>query len=72
MVDDALLYNDSMKANFRHTFDYLKLCRDNGIMFSCEKLQFCEIEVEFAGFRVTADGVKPSRQILATLPTFQN
>ena len=28
VVDDALLYNDSIKANFHHTFDYLKLCGD--------------------------------------------
>ena len=40
VVDDALLYYDSIEANFHHTFDYLKVCGYNGITFSCEKFQF--------------------------------
>ena len=35
VVDDALLYDDSIEANFHHTFDYQKLCGDNSITFSC-------------------------------------
>ena len=68
VVDDALLFNDDITGNFFHTFDYLKLCGDNGITFN--KFQFCQMEVEFAGFRVMADGVKPSRQILDNIANF--
>ena len=64
MVDDTILYDDSMSGNFYHTFDYLKLCGDNGITFNEDKFQFCLQEVKFAGFRVTAEGIKPSEQIL--------
>merc|ERR1712082_351871 len=70
VVDDALLYDENIEANFNHTFDYLKLCGDNGITFNSERFQVCEMEVEFAGFRVTADGVKPSRQILEDISNF--
>ena len=38
VVDDAiiaaLLYDDNIEGNFYHTFDYLKLCGDNGITFN--------------------------------------
>ena len=70
VVDDALLYDDDIKGNFFHIFDYLKLCGDNGITFNKDKFQFCQMEVEFAGFRVTADGVKPSNKILHDIENF--
>ena len=70
MVDDTLLYDDDIKGNFFHTFDCLKLCGDNGITFNEEKFQFCQMEVEFAGFRVTADGMKPSESILKDVDIF--
>ena len=70
VVDDTLLFDDSISGNFFHTFDYLQLCGDNDITFNEEKFQFCKMEVEFAGFKVTADGVKPSDQILKDIAEF--
>ena len=55
VLDDTLLFDNSISGNFFHTFDYLKLCGDNGITFNEEKFQFCKMEVDFAGFKVTAD-----------------
>ena len=52
VVDDTLLFDDRISGNFFHTFDYLKLCGDNGITFNEEKFQFCRMEVIFAGFKV--------------------
>ena len=70
VVDDTLVYDDTITGNFWHTWDYLKLYGDNGITFNEEKFQFCQLEVEFAGFRVTSDRVKPSRQILRDIENF--
>merc|ERR1712082_353633 len=70
VVDDTLLYDDSIEGNFFHIFDYLKLCGDNGITFNEEKFQFCQMEVEFAGFRVTRDGIKPSESLLKDIREF--
>ena len=69
-VDNVLLYDNNIEGNFYHTFDYLKLCGDNGITFNKKKFQFCQMEVEFAGFRVTADEVKPSNSILDNIKNF--
>ena len=68
VVDDMLLYDDSIEGNFYHTFDYLKWCEDNEITFNSEKLQFCKMEMEFAMFMV--DVVKPSNQILDDISNF--
>ncbi len=60
----------TIEGNFFHTFDYLKLCVNNGITFNVDKFQFCQKEVEFAGFQVTEDGVKPSQKILDDIANF--
>ena len=70
VVDDTLLYDDDIATNFWHTWDYLKFCGDNSITFNEEKIQFCHMEMEFAGFRVTADGMKPSEEILRDITNF--
>ena len=70
VVGDTLLYNDDITNNFFHTFDYLKLCIDNGITFNKDKFQFCQLEVKFVGFKVTANRVKPSDEILEDTPEF--
>ena len=70
VVDDTLVYDDTITGNFWHTWYYLKLCGDNGITFNEEKFQFCQLEVEFAGFRVTSGRIKPGRKILRDIENF--
>ena len=41
-VDDTLSYDHGIEAAFNHTWDYLKLCCDKGIVFNKNKFQFCE------------------------------
>ena len=65
-----MLFDDNITSNFYYTFNYLKLCGDNGITFNEDKFKFCQLEVEFAGFRVTADEVKPSESILKDIAEF--
>ena len=52
-VDDSILWDDSIEEVFWHTFDYLKHCSDNGIVFNVGKFVFAEKECEFAGFELT-------------------
>ena len=48
IIDDTLLYNDSIEQHFDHVWDYLTLCTNNGISPPCWKVhvlwrhcQFC-------------------------------
>ena len=69
-VDDGLLYDDSILEAFWHTFDHIKLCADNGIVFNPEKFKFSRDEVEFAGFDVTLDGYRPASHIINGIRDF--
>ena len=69
-VDDTLLYDHGFEAVFNHTWDYLKLCCDKGIVFNKNKFQFCEDSVEIATLKVKSAGILPSDRILTTIQDF--
>ena len=69
-VDDTLLYDTSIEDAFYHTFDYLTTCASHGIVLNASKFQFCEQDVNFAGFRITPSGIKPSESTLKAIREF--
>ena len=69
-VDDSLLWDDDIATSFWHTIDYLILCSQKGVVFNPEKFKFARDSVEFAGFLITMDGLKPSHHLLDAIATF--
>ena len=69
-VDDALLWSGDISASFTQACEFLTHCSRNGIVFNPSKFQFCQEEVEFAGFRIGADFVKPAPKILESIRSF--
>ena len=71
-IDDSLLWDGSMggRSAFWHTVDYISHCTDNGIVFNPDKFHFAEMQVEFAGFLITTNGVKPTKRIGWLKPSF--
>ena len=69
-VDDTLLWAGSIEESFLQTCKFLSLCSDNGIVLNPDKFQFCQDEVEFAGFMIGADYVKPAPKILNSIKDF--
>ena len=43
--------------------EYLTVLGNNGILQNPAKFQFCKQEVDWSGFRITKDGVKPMPHI---------
>ena len=75
IIDDVLLFDYSIEDAFYHTWDYLVLCVQNGIILNIDKFKFCRDTVEFAGLKLTSNGVEPSDSMLsaiANFPTPQN
>ncbi len=66
-IDDGLLYDENIETAFWHTFDHLKLCGDNGIVFNVDKFKFAAETVEFAGFQVTMDGFGPTQNTIDSI-----
>ena len=50
--------------------NFLTLCSQNGIVFNQKKFQFCKNEVEFAGFIIGENDVRPAPKILDSIQSF--
>ena len=69
-VDDTLLYDNSIEDSFFHSWDYLQLCWEKGIVLNPEKFQFCVDTAHFAGLRITPAGIAPSETLLSSIKNF--
>ena len=69
-VDDGLLYDTNIENAFWHTFDHIKLCADNGVVFNREKFVFAAETVDFAGFEVNVAGFRPSKHLIDAIKNF--
>ena len=70
IVDDVLLYDSNIETAFYHTFDFLCLAYQNGVVLNITKFQFCQLDVEFAGLLITSKGVAPSKSMLSSIADF--
>ena len=62
IVDDSILWNDDIRANFFKTCEFIRKCTQSGIIFNPKKFQFALKTVKFAGFEITETGVRPPAQ----------
>lgn len=69
-VDDSLLYDTSIQEQFFRVCEYLELCSNHGIIFNPKKFQFSAPTVQYLGFEVTMDGIKPTQTFLENIRTF--
>lgn len=69
-VDDTLLWADSIEESFFQAAQWLDICGRNGITLNPDKFEFCQEEVEFAGFTVTMDNVRPCSKYLRAIRDF--
>ena len=69
-IDDTLLWADSVEDSYRRTVEYLKLVGNYGIIINKKKFVFAETEVDYAGFRITKDKVKPLEKNLNAIRDF--
>ena len=69
-IDDVLLWDTTIEKAFFRTWHYLTLCANKGIVISRDKFKFCRNEVDFAGMRITNDGIAPSQTILSAIANF--
>ncbi|KAK3788810.1 hypothetical protein RRG08_029257 [Elysia crispata] len=59
-VDDALLWADTLEESFHQTVQWLDICGRHGIILNPEKFVLGSDVVEFSGFEITPDCVRPS------------
>ena len=66
-VDDTLLYHSSIKESFFHTWDFLTLCAEKGIVINADKFQFSRDIVTFVGLTIIPTGITPSNNLLSAI-----
>ena len=69
-IDDTVLCSNTIEGCFIQTCKYLSLCSGAGILFSKKKFQFCSKKVEFLGFQLDDDTVKPTSAFLEAIRDF--
>jgi len=69
-IDDTLLWSDNIHDSFFQAVNWLDTCGRHGITLNPEKFVFAQDEVEFAGFEVTLNNVRPCRKYLQAIYDF--
>ena len=69
-IDDSLLFDDNIETNFYRVCEYLELCSRNGMIFSPKKFQFASKTVQYVGFLVTPEGIRPTDEFLKNISSF--
>ena len=69
-IDDTVLYDDNIEQNFFRVCQFLETSARGGCTFNPKKFQFGSSDVNFLGFLVTRDGIKPSPEFLTNILSF--
>ncbi len=69
-IDDSCLWASTVAASFWLVVNYIDVCARNGIIFNPEKFVFGEDVVDFAGYTVTLDSIKPTVKMLKAIQEF--
>ena len=69
-VDDALLWADTLEESFFQAVQWLDICGRHGITLNPEKFVFGQDTVEFAGFEITLNSVRPCIKYLQAITDF--
>ena len=70
IVDDCLVYDDHMSSHVQHVRDILRRCEEKGISLKREKFIFAKPEVDFCGYKISANGYKIDPRITKAITDF--
>ncbi|KAG7304531.1 hypothetical protein JYU34_011480 [Plutella xylostella] len=59
-LDDLLLISETVDENLNLLETVLKIFREYGLTLNLKKCHFLKSEIEFLGYKITQDGIKPS------------
>ena len=69
-MDDLLIYSKSESDHLRTIKDLFKRLDDNGLHLSLKKCDFGKPELDFVGYRVNCNGIKPLPKKLEAIRAF--
>ena len=69
-IDDTLLWSDNLTESFFQAVTWLHLCGHHGITLNPDKFVFGADTVEFTGFEITPNSVRPCKKYLDAIHNF--
>ncbi|MEL6802241.1 MAG: DDE-type integrase/transposase/recombinase, partial [Bacteroidota bacterium] len=69
-VDDTIHFDSDLEEHWWRTIDLLIKVGHAGIVLNPKKFQFCSMDVEFAGFKITSNKVQPLSKYLKAIQLF--
>ena len=69
-IDDTLLWAPTIEGSFHKAVEWLDICGRNGITLNPEKFVFAQDDVDFAGFEITNNSVRPCQKYLRAIRDF--
>ena len=69
-IDDTVYHDDDLEAHWWRTIDLLTLMGNAGAVLNPDKFQFCEKQVDFAGFRISEDTIEPLPKYIEAIRSF--
>ena len=70
IIDDTIQWSDNLEQAFFRICAILSNCKQNGMVFSPEQFKFAKETVEFAGFQITMEGIKPTDKYVQAIKNF--
>lgn len=70
VVDDIILWDNSVGEAFYHTLDLLLLCEKHGVTLKPSKFRFSRKEVDFCSYTVGWEGFRPSDESISAIRDF--
>ena len=70
IVDDIIIYDKDETTHKKHVREFLKRCQDRKITLNRDKCKFCQTEVSFAGFHMSAEGYRVDPSITEAITRF--
>lgn len=69
-IDDTLIWAPTIKESFFRAVEWLDICGRNGITLHPGKFEFAQDTVNFAGFEITRENVRPCQKYLRAIRDF--
>ena len=69
-VNDSLLWEDDLKSSFDLVCRYMSTCSRGGINFNKQKFKFAEDTVDYVGFTITKDEIRPAAEMTESIRNF--
>ncbi|PAA65850.1 hypothetical protein BOX15_Mlig025290g1 [Macrostomum lignano] len=70
VVDDCLIATSGEESHVQAVRQFLQRCQDNGVALNKNKFAFCKTQIDFAGFRLSADGYSIDPELMKAVRKF--